>query len=259
MGVEGKYIYCAIESEEPRNFGPVGVGRRNDEVYTIHYRDLAMVVSDSPVVIYDPDRKNALQHEQVIALVMEEYTVIPASFGLIFKTEEDVYELLKSIYEEAKDALLELDNKIELGLKVLWKKECFAGEIERGNLKIKKIKEEIARHRNSERWLHSKKFQLGQLVEEVVAQKRAMYIREIYEGLKRYAAAARTNDLITNRMILNAAFLVDKDREKDFDDQVRRHYAKYQQTLDFNYTGPWPPYNFVKILLRLKGIGEVIH
>ncbi|WP_088555004.1 GvpL/GvpF family gas vesicle protein [Calderihabitans maritimus] len=255
---EGKYIYGAIASREARNFGPIGVGDRNDLVYTINYRDLAMVVSDSPIIIYDPDRKHALQHERVLGEIMKEFTVIPASFGLIFKSEADVQELLKKIYEEAMEALKNLDNKVELGLKVLWKKEYFAAEIEKGFPQLRQLKAAAARESPKYRkQVFSKKFQLGQMIENIVAQKRSRYIGEIYYGLQRYAVASVANDLITNRMILNAAFLVDKNREQEFDAQVSRFYQKYREKLDFRYTGPWPPYNFVKILLKLKGIGVV--
>jgi len=41
----GVYVYCIIESEEPRTFGKIGIGGRSDEVFTVHYRDLAAVVS----------------------------------------------------------------------------------------------------------------------------------------------------------------------------------------------------------------------
>ena len=41
---EGKYIYCIIETDEPRSFGPMGIGGRGDEVYTVHHKGLAAVV-----------------------------------------------------------------------------------------------------------------------------------------------------------------------------------------------------------------------
>src|SRR6266540_1893382 len=56
---EGKYVYCIIEAESPRGFGPMGIGGRGHEVSTIHYGGLAAVVSDTPVVVYDPTRENA--------------------------------------------------------------------------------------------------------------------------------------------------------------------------------------------------------
>ena len=48
MQQEGKYIYCVVETEQERNYGPVGVGARGDEVLTIGYDDLSMVVSNHP-------------------------------------------------------------------------------------------------------------------------------------------------------------------------------------------------------------------
>ena len=45
MEKEGKYIYCIIGTKQERNFGPLGIGVRGDEVLTIGYDDLSMVVS----------------------------------------------------------------------------------------------------------------------------------------------------------------------------------------------------------------------
>ena len=59
---EGKYVYCIIKSKEPRSFGPVGIGGRGDEVHTVHYEDLAAVVSNTPIIVYDPTRENVLAH-----------------------------------------------------------------------------------------------------------------------------------------------------------------------------------------------------
>src|SRR5687767_2539710 len=42
----GKYVYCVIQSAEPLKFGAVGIGEAGSEIHTVHYRDLAAVVSD---------------------------------------------------------------------------------------------------------------------------------------------------------------------------------------------------------------------
>jgi hypothetical protein len=52
-------------------------------------------------------------------------------------------------------------------------------------------------------------------------------------------------------MILNAAFLVARDREEEFDARVKEVAARHEH-LSFKYTGPWPPYNFVNIRLKLE-------
>ena len=52
-------------------------------------------------------------------------------------------------------------------------------------------------------------------------------------------------------MIMNSAFLVSRDQEADFDARVQTLGAKYDK-LTFRYTGPWPPYTFVNIRLKLE-------
>ena len=52
-------------------------------------------------------------------------------------------------------------------------------------------------------------------------------------------------------MIMNAAFLVARDAEQAFDARVKEIGQRYDK-LTFKYTGPWPPYNFVNIRLKLE-------
>jgi hypothetical protein len=63
--------------------------------------------------------------------------------------------------------------------------------------------------------------------------------------------ASRANKPIGDKMIMNAAFLVEREREAAFDTRVKTLGARYD-TLTFRYTGPWPPYNFVNIRLKLE-------
>ena len=55
------------------------------------------------------------------------------------------------------------------------------------------------------------------------------------------------NDLFTDRLILNKSYLVDRDNRGAFDDAVDEIEAEYGDTVTVQYTGPWPPYNFVDI------------
>src|SRR5258708_32557975 len=75
---DGVYVYCIIESGEPRTFGKIGIGAPGDEVFTVHYRDLAAVVSRAPLVVYDPTRDNARTHEHGQAGGMNWHGVTPA-------------------------------------------------------------------------------------------------------------------------------------------------------------------------------------
>src|SRR5512135_2782856 len=46
----GKYVYCIIRSDRQHDFGSIGIGG-GQRVMTVAYRDLAAVVSDTPIVI----------------------------------------------------------------------------------------------------------------------------------------------------------------------------------------------------------------
>ncbi len=52
MAKEGKYIYCIINGNEGRNFGPIGIGKRADIVSTIGYKDISAIISSSPITRY---------------------------------------------------------------------------------------------------------------------------------------------------------------------------------------------------------------
>ena len=94
--------------------------------------------------------------------------------------------------------------------------------------------------------------QLGRLVETALTDQADAYIREVYSVLRDTAVASRANKPIGDRMIMNAAFLVERERESEFDTKVKEIAAKYEGRLSFKYTGPWPPYNFVHIRLKLE-------
>jgi hypothetical protein len=181
---------------------------------------------------------------------MREYTVIPMSFGTLFRTEEDIVELLKSTYQAFDDVLEKMKDKIEFGLKVLWDRDKVIETVESEHEEIRRLKDEI--NRNAQSSTYFARMQLGRLVEAALEDAGNQYVRDIHEALRPAAVASRSNKPIGDRMILNAAFLVERDRETAFDDAVKDVSQKYEDRLTFKYTGPWPPYNFVNIKLKLE-------
>jgi hypothetical protein len=245
----GKYVYCIVRSDRQREFGAIGIGGGR-RVFTVAFQDLAAVVSDTPIVIYDPTRDNVLAHEFVNETVMREHTVIPMSFGTVFRSEDDVSELLRSTYQAFSDVLDKMQDKIEFGLKILWDREKVVANLERDNDEIRRLKDEISRHTTSSTYFA--RMQLGRLIESALEEMGARYVADVHEGLKPVAVASRSNKPIGDRMILNAAFLVDRAQEQAFDERVKETSRKYEDVLSFKYSGPWPPYNFVNIKLKLE-------
>ena len=53
----------------------------------------------------------------------------------------------------------------------------------------------------------------------------------------------------SERMVLNAAFLLEKEHQADFDAALRALDGEMGKRLIFKYVGPVPPYNFVNIVV----------
>jgi len=248
----GKYVYCVIQATEPLKFGSLGIGVEPADVHTVNYKDIAAVVSDTPIEVHDPTRENVLAHERVNETVMRKHTVIPMSFGTVFKTRDDIMELLRSAYDAFHDVLVKMEDKLEFGLKVLWDRDVMVREIERQDEDVRRLKQEISAQKGS---TYFARMQYGRLVDAALQAHSEKYVAEIFEGLRDVAVASRANKPIGDKMIMNAAFLVSRDREAAFDARVKEIGARFDK-LTFKYTGPWPPYNFVNIRLKLERAKE---
>jgi hypothetical protein len=244
----GKYVYCVIHSATPLTFGAIGIGANPTNVHTVNFRDIAAVVSDTPIELYEPTRQNVLAHERVNETVMRARTVIPMSFGTVFKTREDIHQLLRSAYEAFNDVLAKMEDKLEYGLKVLWDRDRVIQELERETEDIRRLKAEISSRNGS---TYFARMQYGRLVDAALQARSERFVQEIFDELRPVAVASRANRPIGDKMIMNAAFLVTRDKEPDFDAAVKAIGAKNEH-LTFKYTGPWPPYNFVNIRLKLE-------
>lgn len=246
MDKEGKYVYCIIGSNLSRNFGPMGIGGRGDEVTTIFCEGLSAVVSNTSMTRYTLSRENLLAHQKVIEEVMKEFTVLPVRFCSIAESAGEIRNLLGKRHHELKNLLRDMDGKIELGLKCLWK-----------NMKV--IYKEIAkvmpdacspgRGRQAKLSLNEQ-IEAGKLVEKALEKKKEEEAELVLSHLRRSVYDIALGKLLTETMFLNAAFLVDKAREMEFDNLVDELDKKYKERIQFKYVGPVPPYNFVNVVIK---------
>src|SRR3989449_7507564 len=176
----GKYVYCIIQASEPLRFGALGIGADPADVHTVNYRDIAAVVSDTPIEVHDPTRENVLAHERVNETVMRKHTVIPMSFGTVFKTGDDIVELLRSAYDAFHDVLDKMQDKLEFGLKVLWDREVMVREIENQDEDVRRLKQEISAQKGS---TYFARMQYGRLIDAALQAHSEKYVAEIVDRM----------------------------------------------------------------------------
>jgi len=231
---EGQYVYCIIGTGEARNFGPIGIGDQGNPVTSIAYRDLGAVVSSVPMTRYVVSKETMLTHEKVIEIVMRDYTVLPVRFYTVAPNAEEVRSLLRRRYQEFKKLLRELDNKVELGLKALWRdmNTIFA--------EIVAEDEEAGQKRGA----------VDEMIKLALCNRTAREREALLLPLRRICGDLCLNKTYGDDMLMNVAFLVDRDREREFDSEVQKLTTQYSDRIEFKYVGPAPPYSFANIVVK---------
>lgn len=250
MGItteEGKYIYCIIKSNQSQNFGPLGIGNKGD-VYTICFNEIAAIVSDSSIKEYSISRENLIPHERAIEEVMKTYTVLPVRFCTIAEDEKKVKEILEKDYDKFLDLLKNMEGKKELGLKAIFKEDIIYKDILEKHEDIKVLKEKLEGLPPEKTYYQ--RMEIGKMVETALQKEREIYKEDILNNLSPMAVETKVNDNYGERMIINAAFLIDKDREAEFDQKVQEFDEKYGDKVKFKYIGTLPPFNFINLIIE---------
>jgi len=250
---EGLYVYCVIETGEARNFGPIGVGGRGDVVTTIAYRDLSAVVSSAPMDRYEVGRESMLAHEMVLEKVMMDHTILPVRVYTIAPNAEEIRSVLRTRDGEFKKLLREMDNKVELGLKALWKD---MNEVLREIVEDKK--QEKGMEGNGRIHLGETRGDLGETVRLVLDEKKAKERESLLARLRPLAVGLCLNKTYGDDMIMNAAFLVDRSREREFDARVGERSDHFSGDIDLKYVGPVPPYSFVNVTIKGEAVSGAV-
>lgn len=136
----GRYVYCIIKAqEEQESFGNIGF--QGKEVFTVKYKEFSPVVSDVPFKKYDLDNEEDIKiHTYVVNEVMKKYSVIPVAYGMVFKNKKLVDISMRSGYKAMKKAIEIVDNKVELGVKIILPQD-FDGDLQ----KVEQCKSEFSK------------------------------------------------------------------------------------------------------------------
>jgi len=244
----GKYMYCIIRSPEPRQFATRGIGERGDIVHTVPFMNLAAVVSDSPTVEYESSRRNMMAHTLVLEEVMRDFTLLPVRFGTVAPSAEAIQEkVLKRRFGEFNGLLTEMEGRVELGLKAFWYEGVIFHEIVEDDPPIRRLRDSLMGRTPEETYYE--RIRLGEVVEAAIWKKRDEDAEKILSPLRPLGYQSQVNKVVTDRMVLNAAFLVERSRQGEFDAAVKRLDEEMGKRLIFKYVGPVPPYNFVSIVV----------
>jgi hypothetical protein len=248
--VSGTYVYCVVPTgsapEESTALGPAIDGSAG--VRAVRENGLTALVSDAMRSEYDPSRANIGAHERVVRETFERGDVLPMRFGTVAQDDGSVESFLREKHEDLAKCLERLHGRAELALKVSWvKRDAILREILDEDETIRQLRDESMA--GSEAETHEQRVELGRRVAEAMEQKRKEAADRIIASLRPKAIDVEVSRLLSDTMILNAAFLIDRTGLAAFDDAVTAVSVAESPRLTVKYVGPLPPYSFVKIAI----------
>jgi|LakMenEpi03Aug12_release.lakeMendotaPanAssembly.Ray.scaffolds.fasta_scaffold347350_3 hypothetical protein len=248
----GLYLYCVIEGNtEPAGLKDIkGIGDK--PLRSIPYEDMQAIVSD---VDTKPraNRDNLLRHANVLEQLLKFGQMLPARFGLIADDDEDVLNnFLKPHHQEFDELLKKLHGKHEVDLKVYWDNNAVLQEVANANEQVQKLRESLVGKSPQDKSVYQQKVQLGEIVHKAVEAKRTNLKEEALNMLKSISADLKENDLQSENMVLNMAFLVPEEKQSEFTANLENLDKKYQGLLTFKVVPDAPPYNFVSERITQK-------
>jgi len=187
----------------------------------VHFRDLAAVVGETPVARPTLAPPNVEEHVRVVEAVFAQQAVLPAPPGVVFRTADALTRWLEIHYVTLSDALGFVEGRV--GARVYVRdRPGEGGSAPRSTVQTVEMATDL---------------------ETIAAGS--------FRVLRRHAAASVSarpggGDDAASQMTVAASFLVDRERWQVFADVVAEE-GRRTPDLEYELTGPWPPYDFVRM------------
>ena len=241
-------MYGLIRAAEDLDFGPIGLEQDGAPaaVRTIRVGDIAAVVSEcKPGGRILPIRKNLDAHHKTIREVMKERTIVPMTFGHVAECEADIAKTIKQNRDAILAELKRLDHRVEMGLRVRWDVENIFEYFVRENANLASYRDQV--FGQSSPPSQAEKIELGRIFEDLVSRERERLSEQVLEILGPCSADVRALPAKNDKIVMDLAFLVDRDKLQAFEGKVYQAANAFPAQFVFDYNGPWAPFNFIEL------------
>lgn len=177
-------------------------------IHTVAFRDLAAVVAEAPYAAPPADDQTIVSHHEVVETLFAGRSLLPAPPGVTFRASQSLQRWMELHYVALSDALAYVDD--------------------RAGARVHVVRAPGARG-------------AADGAADVAAA-----AAESVRSLRRQAVAALPLRIEQrDDVVLSSAFLVERELWNEFAAAVRRVAADTGFRIEL--TGPWPPYDFVRI------------
>lgn len=172
--------------------------------------DVGAVVRPAAFERIEQSESEVDAYEQVVEAVFDRQTILPAPFGVVFRNTDHITRWLQMHYLTLTEAIHLVEGRCEVRVHM--------------------------RHRDETKVVDEPDTETTQAA------------MEFYHAVSREADAAVMLRRPALQAVLSGAFLIDRSEWERFSAIVAREAFKYEMLL-VEQTGPWPPYDFVRMQL----------
>ena len=183
------------------------LGLQRDGIEVVSVRDLGALVTPTTYHRIEPEDRDLERHAGVLEGVAKRHPVAPAPVGTVFKGRDTIVRWLELHYHALHEALTFLDGRMVTRVHVVRRQTKPPG----------------------------------------IGSDLAAAAADVFKMLRMQAAAVvpLKTEYLTG-IVLSGAFLVERERLDSFTSAVAEAAQRHHE-LDVQLTGPWPPYDFVRL------------
>lgn len=192
----------------------------------------------------------AQAHDSVVTWANEPGPAVPLPMWTLFTSEQGVCGMLAARAPELRETMRRIAGADEYSLRVFARPAEVRASIESLAPEIGEAQRALASAPPGQRYLLERKLEAQR--KELLRSAAEDVATRIYENVRAVAAGSvlesvpRASAVGETQAVLNAVFLVRRDRFEDFRTRVSEMVAAHKDRgFHFEFTGPWPSYHFV--------------
>ncbi len=242
-----QYVYGIVEATAtaPRGRGIAGAPLR-----LIIGDGAAALVSEIDGTSVRLGREEILVHARVLERALKRGVVLPMRFGVVMSGPDEVHSrLLNEHGPDLSAQLAEMNGKVEIRIRATYEQESVLRDLVRDHPEIARLRAAV--QDRPEDATYYQRIRLGELVASAMEHRRARDAEAILQSLETAALVVEVGEPGHERVVLQASFLVERERQRHFDEILDGVAENYGGQIRFKYTGPLPPHSFVELAERV--------
>lgn len=238
------YVYGILPEDVEITEDAVGVGDPPARIKLIRHGEIAALISDVDVDRPLGRAQDLVAHERLLDEAAAEVPVLPLRFGAVVTTPEAVVEeLLAPHHDSFAAALKEIEGRAQFVIKARYAERPVLLEVLTENPEARQLRDRI--RQLPEDATRNERIRLGEVITQAIEAKRQADTQAVVDRFASLTAGTVVRDPSHERDAAHVAFLVENDRQDDFERAVEELRDDWGDRVEVRLLGPMAPYDFV--------------